>query len=89
MTTPPKRTLTPLLLLAAALATGGCSTFSKKPAAPKENPSIAGQTEDSLRTRWVERRTAELTAAGTAADAARAQAAQEFREKFPHMGGQK
>lgn len=89
MTTPTTtRTLT-LLLALAALGTGGCSAFSKKPAQPKENPSIAGQTEDSLRQRWIDRRAAELTAQGSAADTARTQAEREFREKFPYTGGTK
>lgn len=89
MTTPTTRTLITLLALAAAYGAAGCSTFSKKTAQPTENPSIAGQTEDSLRQRWIERRTAELTATGTASEAARTQALQEFREKFPYTGAAK
>ena len=87
MTTPTHRPLPAFLLLAAALAAGGCSLLSRKPAEPKENPSLAGQTEDVLRRRWIERRSAELAAQGVAADAARTQAAAEFPAKFPYTGG--
>ena len=79
------RPLCPALLLAAVALAGGCST-AKKTSAPKENPSIAGQTEDSLRQRWIDRRVAELVAQGIAPEAARGQAAQEFREKYPYTG---
>jgi hypothetical protein len=76
--------LSALLALSAVLA-GGCSAL-KKPAKPVENPSIAGATEDSMRQRWIDKRTAELVAQGGAPEAARAQATQEFREKYPYMG---
>ena len=76
--------LSALLVVSAALA-GGCSMF-KKSSAPKENPSIAGQTEDSLKQRWIERRASELVAQGVAAEAARTQAAEEFRTKYAYTG---
>ncbi|MBI5771019.1 MAG: hypothetical protein HZA93_24800 [Verrucomicrobia bacterium] len=88
MTPTTTRTFT-LLFAVAALGASGCSMFSKKPAQPKENPSISGQTEDSLRQRWIDRRAAELAAQGTAAEAARTQAEREFREKFPYTGAAK
>jgi len=73
------------LFIAAGALTGGCS-MTKKPAKSTENPSLAGQTEDSLRQRWIDKRAAELVAQGGAADAARGQATEEFRAKFPYMG---
>jgi hypothetical protein len=79
------RQILPFLFVAAIAFAGGCSIV-RKPAKPTENPSIAGQTEESLKTRWIDRRVAELVAQGTAAEAARAQAAEEFRVKFPYMG---
>jgi hypothetical protein len=78
-----KRLLLPTLAFAAAL-TGGC-LFSKS-AKPKEPPSMVGENEASLRQRWIERRAAELVAQGVAADAARAQAAEEFRAKYSYPG---
>ena len=80
-----KRLLLPALFVAATALAGGCSMF-KKSSAPKENPSIAGQTEDSLRQRWIERRAGELVAQGAAPEAARAQAAEEFRTKYAFTG---
>lgn len=80
-----KRQLLPFFLVAAVSLAGGCA-LTKKPARPAENPSIAGQTEESLRARWIDRRAAELVAQGAVAEAARAQAAEEFRAKFPYMG---
>ena len=81
-----QRLLFPVLLALAAALASGCSMMKKSPA-PTENPSIAGQTEDSLKQRWIERRAAELVAQGLAADAARAKATDEFREKYPYAGG--
>lgn len=74
----------PLLLIALTLlaaASPGC-IFSKKKSAPKENPAIAADVEESFRKRWVDKRAGELAAAGAAADAARTQAEAEFRERF-------
>lgn len=74
----------PLLLLALAvlaLQASGC-IFSKKPKTAKENTAIAADVEESFRRRWVEKRTAEIIAKGTAADAAKTQADAEFRERF-------
>jgi hypothetical protein len=77
-----------LCLVAAATLSGGC-LFSKKSAAPKETTTLSGETEDSLRQRWVERRAAELVAQGVAPETARAQAAAEFREKYSFTGAAK
>lgn len=67
-------------MLAVGLS-AGC-VFSKKSAAPKANAAPAAETEQELRQRFVEKRTAELVAAGQNADAARAQALAEFRERY-------
>ena len=64
-----------------ALLTTGC-LFSKKSAKPKEETSIAGSNEESFKVRWIDKRAGELVAQGKAADAARAQAGDEFRERF-------
>ncbi len=72
-------------LCLATLLTSGC-LFSKKTAEPKENPSIPGAVEESLRQRWIEKRAAELVAQGKAADVARTQADAEFRERYGFTG---
>jgi hypothetical protein len=74
----------PALALTVALS-GGCSLM-KKSAKPKESPTLAGETEDSLKQRWMDKRVAELVAQGVVADAARAQAAEEFRTKYSYTG---
>ena len=61
--------------------TTGC-VFSKKGTRPKESSAISADVEESFRKRWVDKRTFELTALGTAAEAARLQAENEFRERF-------
>jgi hypothetical protein len=74
-----------LCLALTALFTTGC-LFSKKSSAPKENPAIAGSVEETFKVRWLEKRTAELVAQGKAADVARTQATDEFRERFAFSG---
>ncbi len=64
-----------------ALLTTGC-LFSKKSAASKENPAIAGSVEESFKVRWIDKRAGELTAQGKSADAARTLATDEFRERY-------
>ncbi|MSU48911.1 MAG: hypothetical protein EXS37_07465 [Opitutus sp.] len=74
----------PLLLsvVVAALAfSTGCSFF-KKSSRSKESSAIATEVEETFRKRWVDKRTADLAATGTGADASRVQAETEFREKF-------
>lgn len=73
-----------LIALSAALLalSTGCGLFSKKERKPKESSAIAGEVEETFRRRWLDKRTAELTAQGTAAETARAQAEAEFRERF-------
>jgi hypothetical protein len=68
--------------LAAALALSAGCLFSKKSDRPKETSAISSEVEETFRQRWVDKRTSELTAQGTAAPAARAQAEQEFRERY-------
>jgi hypothetical protein len=74
----------PALALTVALS-GGCSLI-KKSAKPTESPALAGETEASLKQRWTEKRVTELVAQGATADAARAQAAEEFRAKYSYTG---
>ena len=69
-----------------ALLASGC-LFSKKPAQPKESSAIASSVEESFKVRWIDKRVGDLVAQGKAADAARAQATDEFRERFAYTGG--
>lgn len=74
-----------VLGLAAFVLVGGSGChFFRKSKKPKD-PAIAADVETNFRQRWVERRTAELTAQGTEALAARQQAEAEFHEKFPYL----
>jgi outer membrane murein-binding lipoprotein Lpp len=68
-------------LVAALLLSAGC-LFSKKKTSAKESTAISSDVEAIFHQRWVDKRTAELTAAGTPAAAARTQAEQEFRERY-------
>jgi hypothetical protein len=82
--------LSPLALtLAAALCAGGCSHVpffgKKKPDAPlkeKADPRVATQMELQFQQRWVDKRAADLVATGLSPDVARAQANQEYQQKF-------
>lgn len=71
--------LTVLVVFAAGSA--GCSLFRKSDRA-KESSAIARDVEETFRRRWVEKRAAEIVAQGTAVDAARTQAENEFREQY-------
>ncbi|MBL9209220.1 MAG: hypothetical protein JNL92_02065 [Opitutaceae bacterium] len=77
--------MTKALLLTASLATlllsSGCF-LSKKTNRTKESSAISADVEESFRRRWVEKRTAELTAQGSSGDAAKTKAEAEFRERF-------
>ena len=75
-----KALLLPICSIALAISTG--CVFSKKAQRAKESSAISADVEESFRRRWVEKRTGELTAQGTAADAARTRAEAEFRERF-------
>jgi hypothetical protein len=76
-------------LAAAALTATGCRLLSKKSDQPKDSGAIASETEDSLKKRYIERRTSELVAQGLAAEAARTQATEEFRQKYEYTGAAK
>ena len=69
------------LCIAVLGGTSGCF-FSKKANRPKESSTIAADVEESFRKRWVDKRATELATQGNAAEAARAQAENEFRERF-------
>lgn len=76
------RLMSALLLSVSLLLTAGCGMLTKKKDQPKESPLIAGDVEETFRRRWLEKRTGELAAQGVEANAARAQAENEFRERF-------
>ncbi len=79
-----------LFCLATALLTStGCHFFSRKPAQPKDNGALASETEENLKKRFIDHRTAELVAQGVAADAAKTQATEEFRQKYEYTGAAK
>lgn len=63
------------------LLSTGC-VFSRKANRPKESSAISSEVEATFRQRWVDKRAAELTAQGTAAAAAHAQAEREFAERY-------
>ncbi|MEY4941792.1 MAG: hypothetical protein RIQ93_3527 [Verrucomicrobiota bacterium] len=75
-------------LVFALVLSSGC-LFSRKSGAPKESSSISGEVEANFKRRWVDRRTAELVAQRTPADAALAQATREFGEKYEFGRGSK
>ena len=66
-----------LSVLLAALCFSGCINFTK----PKP---VAGEVEESFKTRWVAKRMSELQASGTASDPrdARTIAIDEFKKKY-------
>ncbi len=68
-----------LSLLLAAFCFSGCINFVKP-------EPLAGQIEDSMKTRWVAKRMAELQATGTATDPreARRIAVEEFKKKYEY-----
>lgn len=71
------------LIVATGLFTG-CSLL-KKPAA-KPDQGLTGEVEGDFKVRWMEKRAAELVAQGQTADAARAQAVAEFKERYGYTG---
>lgn len=80
--------LLPSCLVLTLLLSSGCLT-SKKSNTPRESSQIAGEMEATFRRRWIEKRTGELVAQRTPADAAQAQATREFDEKFDFKPVQK
>ena len=75
----------PLFILAATLAVMGTACHLIKPKAPKENPNITTDVETGFKQRWIDKRAAELTAAGTDATAARQQAEKEFSSTYSYL----
>ena len=83
------------VLLLAALFSGGCAHFhvpffGKKttppgPMGPKDTGQVATETEKDFRTRWVDKRSAELISQGQSPDAANAQALAEFKQKYASL----
>jgi hypothetical protein len=69
-----KRTCLILPLLVVTLF-AGCSS---------KNKPIAGEVEESMKTRWVAKRMGELQATGTEAREARRIAVEEFKQKFEY-----
>jgi hypothetical protein len=72
------------LLATATLLSAGCFHFKKSGAKPNLGP--AAEVEAEFKVRWVERRATELVAQGQNAEAARAQATAEFKERFGFTG---
>ena len=72
-----------VVICLAALCLGastGCF-FSRKSARKSEGPATVAEMEQNFRHRWIEKLSAELTP-GLAQDAAREQAAEEFRMRY-------
>ena len=81
--------LLPPLLLCAALTASGCHLFSQKgsdPTAQKPHATVATEVETDFMKRWVDHRTGELVAQGTAPGDARKEAAAEFKTRFSYTG---
>ncbi|MGH7996815.1 MAG: hypothetical protein ACREFX_10725 [Opitutaceae bacterium] len=87
----------PLVLALGLLAagTGGCSHipfFGRKkavylqPGKLKPSKHIATDVEKEFESRWVDQRTSDLINQGLTPEAARAQAVNEFKLKFPATG---
>ncbi len=72
------------LLTFTALLSSGCWHF-KKNRKPKETTQVATDVEETFRLRWMEKRTAELTAQGLRIDIARQQAIDEFKARYPFV----
>jgi hypothetical protein len=82
---PMKRLLPATLAAMVLLAGSGCHYFphfKRKPKVPKQDRAISASLEKEFAQRWIDKRTAELVASGQAPDAAKVQAANEFRQKF-------
>ena len=72
------------LIATTAVFSAGCSMFKKSSSKPKQG--LASETESDFRNRWVDKRATELVAQGQTADAARAAATVEFKERFGFTG---
>lgn len=71
-----------LLLTCLVLAVSPGCMLMKKRTKPKDNSAISTEVAENFRKRWVEKRSADLVAQGTVAEAARMQAEGEFRERY-------
>jgi hypothetical protein len=82
------KSLSSLAVATLILALGaGClfpKSFSKDKTKTKPNPHISSELELQFEQRWEEKRASDLVAGGMNADAAKAQAAQEYHEKFSY-----
>lgn len=85
MTTPRPLLIT---LVLAALLGAGCSVL-KKSSTPRESSALAAETDQILMQRWLDKRSAELVAQGQSAEAAKAQAMTEFRERYGYTSAAK
>jgi len=70
-------------LVFVALVSPGCLHLKKGPA---QDASPSSEVEGDFRRRSIEKRTSELVAQGMAANAARAQAEDEFRTRYGTIG---
>jgi hypothetical protein len=78
--------LVPFALAAVLLTGSACHMFSskKKPAAPKESKTVAADVEKDFMHRWIDKRTADLIAAGKAPGEARDQAVAEYKVTYSY-----
>ena len=78
--------LVPFALAAVLLCGSACHMFSSKknPAAQKESKTVATDVEKDFMHRWIDKRTADLVASGTAPADARAQAVAEFKVNYSY-----
>jgi hypothetical protein len=78
--------LVPLALAAVLLTESACHMFSSKknPAAPKESKTVAVDVEKDFMHRWIDKRTADLVAAGSSPTDARAQAVAEYKSNYSY-----
>jgi hypothetical protein len=75
----------PLFILTAALTVAGTACHSLKSKAPKDNPNVAIEVEATFKQRWIDKRVAELSAAGTDATTAHTQAENDFHVAYPYV----
>jgi hypothetical protein len=62
----------------------GCLFHRKASKEPKASPYVSSEFERQFEQRWVEKRTADLVAQGQSDQAARAQAAAEYQQKYSY-----
>jgi hypothetical protein len=78
--------LVPIALAAVLLTGSACHMFSSKknPAAPKESKTVAVDVEKDFMHRWIEKRTADLVAAGKTPADAHDQAVAEYKVTYAY-----